>query len=61
MTRDEIINDLRELLRKQKQLSADVDTITMDTPFDQIGFDSLSILEFMYDDESRLGTFSRNG
>lgn len=57
MTKQEIINELRELLRKQKQLKADIDAITVDTRFDQIGFDSLSILDFMYEVENRFGTF----
>ncbi len=53
MTKAEIADGLRELLRKQKQLKVDVDKIRMDTRFDQIGFDSLSILDFMYDVENR--------
>ena len=57
MTKQEIITELRELLRKQKQLKADIDAITVDTRFDQIGFDSLSILDFMYEVENRFGTF----
>jgi len=57
MTKQEIINELRELLRKQKQLKADIDAITLDTRFDQIGFDSLSILDFMYEVENRFGIF----
>lgn len=57
MTKDEIVSELRELLRKQKQLKVDVDTITLETRFDQIGFDSLSILDFLYDVETRFGAF----
>ena len=53
MTKEEIVSALRDLLRKQKQLKVDVDTIQLDTRFDQIGFDSLSILDFMYDVENR--------
>ena len=53
MTKEEIVSSLRELLRKQKQLKVDVDQIQLDTRFDQIGFDSLSILDFMYDVENR--------
>jgi acyl carrier protein len=53
MTKAEIADGLRELLRKQKQLKVDVEKIRMDTRFDQIGFDSLSILDFMYDVENR--------
>ena len=53
MTKEEIVSSLRELLRKQKQLKVDVEKIQLDTRFDQIGFDSLSILDFMYDVENR--------
>lgn len=53
MTKEEIASGLRELLRKQKQLKVDVDAIQLETRFDQIGFDSLSILDFMYDVENR--------
>ena len=57
MTKEEIVSELRELLRKQKQLKTDIDAIGVDTRFDQIGFDSLSILDFMYEVENRFGTF----
>jgi acyl carrier protein len=57
MTKENIISELRELLRTQKQLKTDIDAITVDTRFDQIGFDSLSILDFMYEVENRFGTF----
>jgi acyl carrier protein len=57
MTKEDIIGELRELLRKQKQLKVDIDGIQTDTRFDQIGFDSLSILDFMYEVENRFGAF----
>jgi acyl carrier protein len=57
MTRDEIVTGLRDLLRKQKQLKVDPDSVTLETRFDQIGFDSLSILDFMYDVETKYGAF----
>ena len=53
MTKEDIVSALRELLRKQKQLKVDVDAVQLDTRFDQIGFDSLSILDFMSDVENR--------
>ncbi len=55
MTKDQLISELRALLRKQQQLKVDVDAIAVDTRFDQIGFDSLSILDFMYEVETRFG------
>ena len=57
MTKDDILSELRGLLRSQKQLKVDIDAIRLDTRFDQIGFDSLSILDFMYEVENRFGTF----
>ena len=57
MIQVDIISELRELLRKQKQLKVDIDAIAADTRFDQIGFDSLSILDFMYEVEERFGAF----
>lgn len=57
MTNDEIISELRTLLKKQKQLKVDVDGIGIETRFDQIGFDSLSILDFMYEVENSFGVF----
>ena len=57
MTKDEIISELRQLLRTQKQLKVDIDAIGADTRFDQVGFDSLSILDFMYEVENRFGAF----
>lgn len=53
MTKEAIASTLRELLQNQKQLKVDVATVQLDTRFDQIGFDSLSILDFMYDVENR--------
>jgi len=57
MTKEAITDELRGLLRNQKQIKVDVDAITLDTRFDQIGFDSLSILDFMYDVEGRFDVF----
>lgn len=53
MKRPEIISVLRELLRAQKQVKVDADALGEQTPLSQVGFDSISILDFMYDVESR--------
>jgi acyl carrier protein len=53
MTKDEIASALRELLRQQKQIKVDVHAIQPETRFDQLGFDSLSILDFLYEVENR--------
>jgi acyl carrier protein len=56
MTRDQIAEVLKELLRQQKQVKIDIDSVSLDSRLDRIGFDSLSILDFMYDVESRFKT-----
>jgi acyl carrier protein len=53
MKRPEIISALRELLRAQKQVKVNVDALDEETRLSQVGFDSISILDFMYDVESR--------
>jgi acyl carrier protein len=53
MTRDEIVGGLRELLTRQEQVKVDVSSITERTRLDRIGFDSISILDFIYDVEDR--------
>lgn len=51
MNREEITSRLKALLKKQSQLKADVDAIQEEMKIDQLGFDSISILDFMYDVE----------
>ncbi len=53
MTHDEILSGLKELLQRHKQVKTDPASLTLDTRIDQIGFDSLSILDFIYDIEDR--------
>lgn len=53
MTHDDILAGLKELLQRHKQIKADPAALTLDTRIDQIGFDSLSILDFIYDIEDR--------
>src|SRR5262245_46720989 len=53
MNRDEIVRGLRDLLTRQEQVKVDVAAITEDTRIDRIGFDSISILDFIYDVEDR--------
>ena len=53
MKRLEIFAALKELLRSQKQVKVDVDALGEETLLSQVGFDSISILDFMYDVESR--------
>jgi acyl carrier protein len=53
MTHDDILSGLKELLQRHKQIKADPAALTLATRIDQIGFDSLSILDFIYDIEDR--------
>jgi acyl carrier protein len=53
MRRDEIVLGLRDLLTQQEQVKVDVSSITEHTRLDRIGFDSISILDFIYDVEDR--------
>jgi acyl carrier protein len=52
MKREEIIEALRGILKRQQGLKGDPDAIQEETPLAQIGFDSLSILDFIYDVEA---------
>ena len=52
MTREQIIARLQSLLKQQKEFKGDVTAIHEDTKIDQMGFDSISILDFMYDIEA---------
>jgi len=53
MPRDQIISGLKDLLRQQKQIQINVDALTENTTLNEVGFDSISILDFIYDVESR--------
>lgn len=55
MNRTDITTTLKGLIRQQEQVTNDLVSITEETKIDQIGFDSISILDFMYDLEDKLG------
>lgn len=53
MNRADIIAKLKSLLQKQQhQLKTEVAGIQEEMSIDQLGFDSISILDFMYDVEA---------
>ena len=56
MNREQIIAALKALLGTQQKLKVDINAITEGTRLDQMGFDSISILDFMYEVESRFNT-----
>ena len=51
--RQQIIAGLKELLEQHKQLKVPCDRLTEDSRLSQIGFDSITILDFLYDIETR--------
>ena len=53
MTREQIVTALGELLEQQEQIKVDITEIRPDSRLDQLGFDSLSVLDFLYDVENR--------
>ncbi len=55
MNRAQITEKMKELLTKQPHLNADVTAVNESTKLDEIGFDSISILDFMYDVEAQFG------
>lgn len=55
MKRDQIIAGLKELLLQHKQLVIPIETLTEDSRLSQLGFDSVTILDFLYDIETRFG------
>ena len=55
IAREEIERRLRELLAAQPEIQVDVAALHTGTPIESIGFDSLSILDFMYEMEEHFG------
>lgn len=56
MNREQIISELKALLGTQQKLKVDINAINDSTRLDQMGFDSISILDFMYEVESKFNT-----
>jgi acyl carrier protein len=55
MTRDEIIERLRRIVRDASVAELDWQTIGAETTIVSLGFDSLSILDLLYDVEQEIG------
>lgn len=55
MDRQQITAKMKELLKKQKHLKTDAADIEETVKLDAIGFDSISIMDFMYDVEAEFG------
>jgi acyl carrier protein len=57
MSRDLIISSLKELLAKQPQAQASSAALTEETRLTEVGFDSISILDFLCEVESRFQVY----
>ncbi|MFC1498751.1 acyl carrier protein [Verrucomicrobiota bacterium] len=55
MTQEEIIEKLREMMKQSSQADVKWDTVTENSPIESLGFDSLSILDLIYDIQQELG------
>jgi acyl carrier protein len=55
MTRAEILDQLRNTMKDSSPIPADWDTLTEDTTIGELGFDSLSILDLIYDVQQSFG------
>ena len=55
MTREEIINKLREEMRTSSPEEIDWDAVTAEAEIESLGFDSLSILDLIYDVQQSFG------
>ena len=56
MNRDQITDKLKTLLGQQQKITIDLSTVSEETRIDRIGFDSISILDFMYEVEEKFHT-----
>jgi len=55
MTQQEIIEKLRTMMRKSSQVQVDWDSVNADSAIASLGFDSLSILDLVYDIQQEFG------
>jgi acyl carrier protein len=55
MTREQIIERLRTTMRTSTQEAVNWDTVTAETTIAELGFDSLSILDLLYDVQQEFG------
>ncbi|MDA0322340.1 MAG: acyl carrier protein [Verrucomicrobia bacterium] len=49
MTRDEIISKLRDIMKESTEKPVDWSTVSGESTIESLGFDSLSILDLIYD------------
>ena len=51
-TRDSVLAEMRQLVQRVDRIQFDPEKMTVDARLEALGFDSLSILEYMYELES---------
>ncbi len=54
MTKSEIIEKLRDMMKRNSQEDIDWDSVTADSRIEPLGFDSLAILDLIYDIQQEL-------
>ena len=54
MTQEEIIKKLRVMMKQSSQADVKWDTVTEESSIESLGFDSLSILDLIYDIQQEL-------
>ena len=55
MTRDDIVEKLRQVMKKAGEKTVDWNSVTEESPIASLGFDSLSILDLLYDIQQTFG------
>jgi acyl carrier protein len=55
MEQEEIIAKLRHIMKQSSQVKVDWENVTADTVIGSLGFDSLSILDLVYDIQQAFG------
>jgi len=55
MSRTDLFNQLRALIGKVAENKVDWDVVTEDTLIESLGFDSLSVLDMLYDIQQEFG------
>jgi acyl carrier protein len=56
MTREEIVAKLREAMRESSTQEVDWDSVTESSTIESLGFDSLSILDLIYEVQQKFST-----
>jgi acyl carrier protein len=55
MTKPEIVDKLREMMKQTSQENVDWDSVTTESNIESLGFDSLAILDLIYDIQQEFG------